>query len=293
MSKANSFERQMLDLINSERAAIGVDPLQLDFRLNASSERHSDWMLTNNIFSHDGAGGSNAGARMREAGFEFAGDWSWGENVAWQSERGASGIADDVVSLHAALMASPGHRDNILDPDYELIGIGIETGDFSGWDAVMVTQNFARSAAPAMLDAPPLPATPAAASPAPAMQAEDPNAAPLVTVADITVGRARGAYRTDLADHLRVTDADGDAPVWFELRDTQGRDNFVFRGQGVIDTEAGFRVDADEIGMVRVRTDRRPGETTLEIRAFDGEDVGAWEEFTVTTLSAADWAALA
>ncbi len=152
MSEANAAERQMLELINQERAAANLDPLVLDTRLNASSETHSEWMLEEDVFSHTGEGGSSAGDRMEDAGFDFEGSWTWGENIAWQSERGEEGISDDVEQLHDALMDSPGHRENILNPNFETIGIGIEVEDFDGYDAVMVTQNFAATDAPLEID---------------------------------------------------------------------------------------------------------------------------------------------
>ena len=154
MSVASTFERQMLDLINAERTSRGLDPLTLELRLNDASEDHSTWMDDTRIFSHTGVGGSNPGDRMRDAGFEFSGNWTWGENIAYQSERGAPGISDDVVDLHQSLMNSPGHRANILNPDFEVIGIGIEEGDGRGFDAVYVTQKFARTSAPVQLDEP-------------------------------------------------------------------------------------------------------------------------------------------
>ena len=119
MSRATPLERLMLDLINADRARSGLDPLRLELRLNDSSEAHSDWMLRQDVFSHTGAGGSNAGERMRDAGFEFAGSWTWGENIALQSERGRSGLEDDVADLHRSLMNSPGHRANLLNPAFE------------------------------------------------------------------------------------------------------------------------------------------------------------------------------
>lgn len=159
MSVASEFERQMLDLINAERASRGIDPLTLERRLNDASEEHSTWMDDTRTFSHTGVGGSDPGDRMRDAGFQFSGNWTWGENIAYQSERGAPGISDDVVDLHTALMNSPGHRANILNPNFELIGIGIEEGDNRGFDAVYVTQNFARTSAPVQRDAPNTPPT--------------------------------------------------------------------------------------------------------------------------------------
>jgi len=152
MSTASTVEREMLALINQERTSRGLDPLQLETQLNDSSEDHSAWMLDTDRFSHTGAGGSSATQRMQAAGFDLEGSWRTGENIAWQSERGAPGISDDVAQLHENLMNSPGHRANILNPDFRYIGIGIEEGDMQGYDAVMVTQNFATTSADVMLD---------------------------------------------------------------------------------------------------------------------------------------------
>ncbi len=152
MSTASNLERQMLALINDERTSRGLKPLKLEKQLNDSAEDHSDWMLKQDVFSHTGQGGSSAHDRMQAAGFDFSGNWQSGENIAWQSERGSTGASDDVVQLHQNLMNSPGHRANILNPNFEYIGIGIEIGNFNGWNAVMVTQNFAKTSAPVQLD---------------------------------------------------------------------------------------------------------------------------------------------
>jgi Ca2+-binding RTX toxin-like protein len=147
MTVASEYESQMLALINAERAAHGLAPLRLNGRLNSSSETHSRWMLNEDVFSHDGAAGSDPGDRMRDAGYQFTGSWTWGENISWQSLGGAAGISDEVVAMHNSLMASPGHRANILNPNFVEIGIGIEIGTMGSWPAVIVTQNFARSSA--------------------------------------------------------------------------------------------------------------------------------------------------
>ncbi|MEM9577297.1 MAG: CAP domain-containing protein [Pseudomonadota bacterium] len=154
MSRASNYERQMLELINAERAAAGLNPVALELRLNDSSEVHSRWMLEQNQFSHEGANGNNPGDRMRDANFDFSGNWSFGENIAYQSERGAPGLEDDVEDLHNSLMNSPGHRANILNPEFEVVGLGIEVGDYDGFEAVMVTQNFASTDGEVLIDDP-------------------------------------------------------------------------------------------------------------------------------------------
>lgn len=152
MSQASDLERGMLELINQERTSRGLDPLTLELRLNVSAEDHSSWMLNVDQFSHTGVNGSSAGDRMRDAEFTFSGSWSWGENIAWQTTGGAPGFTDEVASLHQALMNSDGHRANILSTSYDHIGIGVEIGDFNGRQAVMITQNFARTSAPVQPD---------------------------------------------------------------------------------------------------------------------------------------------
>lgn len=146
MSKANTAEQFMLELINAERSQVGAQPLAFDGNLNASSENHSSWMLSTDIFSHTGAGGSNAGDRMETAGYDFSGNWTWGENVAWKSFSGTVNIQTEVQQLHTNLMNSPGHRANLLKDDFREIGVGVEIGRFQNFDAAMVTQNFARTA---------------------------------------------------------------------------------------------------------------------------------------------------
>ena len=152
MSKASSLEWQMLDLINAERTSRNLDPLRLELRLNDAAEDHSRWMINTDRFSHTGVGGSSPRERMEDANFNFTGSWLSAENIAWQSVRGQPGLADDVIDLHRGLMNSPGHRANILNPNSEVIGIGIERGNYNGWDGLFVTQNFARTDAPLRID---------------------------------------------------------------------------------------------------------------------------------------------
>ncbi|WP_371224752.1 CAP domain-containing protein [Roseovarius sp. 2305UL8-3] len=162
MSQPNALETLMLELINEERSAAGLSPLRFNGDLNEASEDHSEWMLEKDIFSHTGENGSSAGDRIQSAGYELEGNWTWGENIAWQSEQGDPGLEDDVRDLHESLMESPGHRANILNPDYDEIGIGIEQGDFGRFDSVMVTQNFGATDATSEPDTPvtPEPDTP-------------------------------------------------------------------------------------------------------------------------------------
>jgi hypothetical protein len=149
MSVANVYEQYTLELVNRERAKVGAQPLAFNGYINTAAELHSSWMLENDIFSHTGVNGTRAGDRMKSAGYVFSGSWTWGENVAWLSLRGAAGYQDELDQIHTNLMNSDGHRTNLLNGAYREAGIGFEVGQFiatSGtWDAAMVTQNFAKS----------------------------------------------------------------------------------------------------------------------------------------------------
>ncbi|WP_230374114.1 CAP domain-containing protein [Pontivivens ytuae] len=173
MSIADDLERQMLDLVNEERTSRGLDPLELEQNLNEASEDHSAWMLDANVFSHTGTAGSSAGERMEDAGFDFSGSYAWAENIAYRSVSNPDQYDETVVLLHEALMDSPGHRANILNPDLDYLGVGIEVGEFNGFEAMMVTQNFALTAGEVELDTgTPAPAEemPVAEAPAPVEQ---------------------------------------------------------------------------------------------------------------------------
>jgi serralysin len=147
MAQPNAYEQYMLELINAERAKVGAQPLAFDGSLNTAAEGHSQWMINNDIFSHTGSGGSNAGQRMAAAGYVFSGSWSWGENIAWATTRAPTGYQDEVQLLHTNLMNSSGHRANILNGDYREVGIGVEIGAYKTYDsAAFVTQGFAKTA---------------------------------------------------------------------------------------------------------------------------------------------------
>ncbi|MDF2812776.1 MAG: calcium-binding protein [Microvirga sp.] len=147
----NFYEQFLLELVNTERAKVGAQPLAFNSNLLVSSEDHSRWMIASDVFSHTGSGGSAPTDRMKAAGYHFAGSWSSGENIAWASTRAPAGLQDEVQLLHTNLMNSAGHQANILNADFREIGIGFETGSYQGWDSAFVTQNFAHSGSRSIL----------------------------------------------------------------------------------------------------------------------------------------------
>lgn len=145
---ASRLEEHVAASINAEREAEGLAPLKVEAHLNAAAQAHSDWMAETGRLSHTGEGGSSAGDRIAETGFDFSGQWGWAENLAYTSISGGldRGEAD---LMHDGLMDSAGHRANILKPDISYVGIGLSKGSltFGGikQDVVFLTQKFAET----------------------------------------------------------------------------------------------------------------------------------------------------
>lgn len=121
-------EARVLELANQARAAAGVPPLERTPELDTVAR---DW-------SAHLAGEGLELAHNPDVGTLIPAGWSsWGENVGWTSAAGAA-PTDVAASVHDGWMHSEGHRDNLLNPDFTQIGIGVAVGP-NGW---YLTQDF-------------------------------------------------------------------------------------------------------------------------------------------------------
>lgn len=121
------LEARMLDMVNAERAKRGLTPLKADPQLADVARGHSRDMLARGYFSHVTPEGGDLGERLRKGEVRFL---VAGENLAF---------AQTLDIAHRGLMASPGHRANILRPQFGRLGIGVLDGGRYG---LMVTENF-------------------------------------------------------------------------------------------------------------------------------------------------------
>jgi uncharacterized protein YkwD len=120
-------ERQLFDLVNEERVQRGFGALAQDERLVPVARSHSEEMFKLKYFSHESPVTGSPFDRLRSADITYA---RAGENLAY---------AQSVSVAHRALMESPGHRENMLRPEFTGIGIGvIDAGAYGR----MVTQLF-------------------------------------------------------------------------------------------------------------------------------------------------------
>jgi uncharacterized protein YkwD len=124
-------EAALLRVMNSARAAHGLQPLRLDERLVRTSRSHSRTMLRAQTLFHGAFT-----ARIRRAGVHAP---TVGENLAWGS--GGLSAARVIVDMW---LASPAHRANLLRPGFRTVGVGAVRGSFDGYaGALVVTTDFA------------------------------------------------------------------------------------------------------------------------------------------------------
>jgi uncharacterized protein YkwD len=121
------LETQMLELVNAERRAAGLQTVKPDPVLTQVARAHSRDMFARGYFSHYTPEGRDLEDRLRTARIGYL---TAGENLA---------LAPTLTTAHSGLMHSPGHRANILRPQFGRLGIGILDGGSHG---LMVTQAF-------------------------------------------------------------------------------------------------------------------------------------------------------
>jgi uncharacterized protein YkwD len=124
----SAMEKQLFDLVNSERQKAGAPRLEWSSKLAQAALAHSKLLDEHQDLSHQFAGEPPLQERVGATGLRFN---SVAENVA---------EAPDLETAHKGLMNSPGHRANILNPDYNAVGIAI----VQHGSQLFVTQDFAR-----------------------------------------------------------------------------------------------------------------------------------------------------
>lgn len=111
--------RAVICMVNAERRARGLRALRSHKRLQKAAFRHSADMLARGYFAHAGPRGPELARRLRAVRYWPA---TAGENLA-----AGTGMLATARATVAAWMASPGHRANMLRPEFREIGVGIVT----------------------------------------------------------------------------------------------------------------------------------------------------------------------
>lgn len=100
--------------MNRERESRGLAPLKRSRRLSLAAGDRLAEMMEEGYFAHVSPTGREPFDAIQERGYDFS---DAGENLA-------AGFAS-ARSVVSAWMKSPGHRENLLSPDFEEVGVAI------------------------------------------------------------------------------------------------------------------------------------------------------------------------
>ena len=126
--------QRIVALTNAQRVQNGLAPLSVNIALTQAADIQSGNMARLETMSHilPGTATPDLASRAAAVGYQYS---SMGENIAWNYAD-----ADAVV---AGWMASPGHRANILNPNFTEIGVSVA---YSAKGEPYYTQEFGRPA---------------------------------------------------------------------------------------------------------------------------------------------------
>ncbi|MBU1000816.1 CAP domain-containing protein [Patescibacteria group bacterium] len=124
-------QKKIIELTNIERQKEGLPPVLENDALNKAAALKAQNMLQENYWAHFSPSGKTPWDFMLGSGYKFT---FAGENLAKNFYQ-----PDDVVK---AWIASPTHRDNLLNPKYEDIGIAVVEGVLNGQKTTLVVQEF-------------------------------------------------------------------------------------------------------------------------------------------------------
>ncbi|HEY6119971.1 MAG TPA: CAP domain-containing protein, partial [Pyrinomonadaceae bacterium] len=117
-AEATPIERRAFEMINSIRLKNGLPSLNWDPELCKVARSHSRNMASGGFFSHVSPDGFTPKDRVQQAGLKSF--RVVGENIAYNQ-----GYDDPGAFAVERWMISPGHRENILNKEYEASAIGV------------------------------------------------------------------------------------------------------------------------------------------------------------------------
>ncbi len=113
----SAFEDQVAALVNQERQKNGLRPLQHRADVKHVAHKKAEDLINSNYFAHNSPNYGSPFDMLRTFGVSYR---SAGENIA-KGQR----TPQEVMN---AWMNSPGHRQNILNPNFDTIGVGFYHG---------------------------------------------------------------------------------------------------------------------------------------------------------------------
>jgi hypothetical protein len=132
---------QVIEITNQKRAEAGLPPVVYNDQLSDAARRKAADMFAKDYWAHNAPDGTKPWSFILAAGYNYL---HAGENLA-RDFTNPQAVVD-------AWMASPTHRDNIMNARYQDIGIAVVDGQLGGVETTLVVQMFGtpQSTAPAL-----------------------------------------------------------------------------------------------------------------------------------------------
>lgn len=122
---------KVIELTNAKRQGAGMATVKQNSELNQAALAKATDMFVHNYWAHVSPQGTEPWAFITDAGYKYQ---HAGENLARDFSN-----PQDIVN---AWMASPTHRQNLLDARYQDIGVAVVDGYLNGVETTIVVQMF-------------------------------------------------------------------------------------------------------------------------------------------------------
>ena len=123
---------EILNLINQERQNLTLPPLASNSVLTKAANAKAQDMLEKNYFAHLSPGGKTP--------------WQWIDRAQYGYQLAGENLAMDFSSArsaHQALMQSSSHKKNILDAQFQDLGLAVVSGELNGKQTNLLVELFA------------------------------------------------------------------------------------------------------------------------------------------------------
>ncbi|MBU1148733.1 CAP domain-containing protein [Patescibacteria group bacterium] len=126
-----NYSPSLIDLTNQTRLAFNLPSLQINDQLQQAAQSKLDHMFANNYFEHVSPAGVSPWDFLNQVGYQYE---TAGENLAMDYI--------EITDAHDAWMASPSHRQLILNPNYQEIGIAYQKGKINDKQTILIVALF-------------------------------------------------------------------------------------------------------------------------------------------------------
>ena len=123
--------RELISLTNDYRKNLGLNELQPNARLTQAAVNKARDLLNKQYFAHTSPDNKKFSDWIKEVGYKY---FYVGENLAIDFNNNQD--------LFRAWLNSPTHKENIIKPQYQEIGVGVVEGKYKNQPTVVVVQLF-------------------------------------------------------------------------------------------------------------------------------------------------------